>query len=143
VQCQQLKVNGRKTIDDYSRDIKNGEAKREIIKYLITDHIFLSQIKGHDGLRGEQGMTGAKGDPGVSTGAHGQYITLNNASQKNIVSIGSSSNDNGIILLHDKSGNAVIKIQKGGFFTLKNGQSTHQYSRCVGFHSSIQPTISS
>jgi hypothetical protein len=105
-------------IDDFAKDIKNGALTKKMIKSLKSDKSFLLKIKGD---QGEKGFPGAKGDSGVSTGKYGQYITLNNSSQKNTVTIGSFGDEEGAFLLFDKLGNEVIKIDSSGFSVKKDG----------------------
>jgi hypothetical protein len=120
-------ANDRAKIGDYAREIKNGNLTQGIIKSLKLNSDFQSRIKGDRGAKGE------KGDSGVVTSTNnGQYLILENSSQKRTVLIGSSSNDrDGIIVLSDKQGNAVVKIHEGGFFILKDNEWVEPYLRKV------------
>jgi hypothetical protein len=116
-------ANDMAKIDDYAREIKNGNLTQGIIKSLKTNYDFQSRIKGNRGDKGENG------DSGVSNWENGQYINLENSGQKRVVWIGSSSDNDGIIELFDKHGNAVVRINDGGLFILKENEWVEPYLR--------------
>ncbi len=116
-------ANDRTKIDSYAKEIKNGNLTQGIIKSLKLNNDFQYRVKGNRGDKGE------KGDSGVSTWGNGQYIRLENSSQKNTIWIGSSSDNDGIIELFDSQGNRVVKIHEGGLFILKDNEWVEPYLR--------------
>jgi hypothetical protein len=117
-------ANNRAKIDNYAREIKNGNLKQDIIKSLKLNSDFQYRVKGDRGEKGE------KGDSGVSTSTSGQYLTLENSSQKRTVRIGSSSDkDDGLIILYDKEGNEMVSINSNGFLIFKDNKWVELYLR--------------
>jgi hypothetical protein len=59
----------------------------------------------------------------------GQFIKLENSSQKSAAYIGVKSDEVGMIALYDKQGNKVVQIYERGFLILKDNQWVEPYVR--------------
>lgn len=128
-EARQKAENGRKEIDTFSKNLKNGTFKNEIIKGLTSDNGFLAKTKGEPGKPGKPGEPGPKGDPGIRNNDKGQYINLGSSSKKNVAFMGTSPDSRGLILLYDSSGNEVVKIDESGLFFRKSNIWVELYKR--------------